>query len=138
MALAPHRYTREIRKHCARNVHLFAVPDAGKSLRFSIARSAAIVRVKNKRVVVCVFTLGMSGGNFEDAGSRLACKFFEPRLQCFAKCNGTRFCRDATVLRDNPVGSSHQYFENPCPAGAELSLTEDVTSQAQAQPGPMS
>src|SRR5271156_538470 len=38
------------------------------------------------------------------------------------------------MLRDNPVGSSHQCLENPRPAGAELSLTEDVTSPFQAEP----
>jgi hypothetical protein len=38
------------------------------------------------------------------------------------------------MLRDNPVGSSHQCLENPRPAGAELPLTEDVTSPFQAEP----
>jgi integrase len=38
------------------------------------------------------------------------------------------------MLRDNPVGSSQQCLENPRPAGAELSLTEDVTSPFQAEP----
>jgi hypothetical protein len=38
------------------------------------------------------------------------------------------------MLRDNRVGSSHQCLENPRPAGAELSLTEDVTSPFQAEP----
>ena len=41
------------------------------------------------------------------------------------------------MLSDNPVSSSHQCFENRRPARTELSLTEDVTSQAQAQLGPM-
>jgi hypothetical protein len=38
------------------------------------------------------------------------------------------------MLRDNPAGSSQQCLENPRPAGAELSLTEDVTSPFQAEP----
>jgi hypothetical protein len=38
------------------------------------------------------------------------------------------------MLRDNPTGSSQQCLENPRPAGAELSLTEDVTSPFQAEP----
>ena len=38
------------------------------------------------------------------------------------------------MLRDNPVGSSHQCLENPRPARVELSLTEDVTSPFQAEP----
>jgi hypothetical protein len=38
------------------------------------------------------------------------------------------------MLRDNRVGSSHQCLENPRPTGAELSLTEDVTSPFQAEP----
>jgi hypothetical protein len=38
------------------------------------------------------------------------------------------------MLRDNPVGSSHRCLENPRPNGAELSLTEDVTSPFQAEP----
>jgi hypothetical protein len=38
------------------------------------------------------------------------------------------------MLRDNRVSSSHQCLENPRPAGAELSLTEDVTSPFQAEP----
>ena len=38
------------------------------------------------------------------------------------------------MLRDNRVGSLHQCLENPRTAGAELSLTEDVTSPFQAEP----
>jgi hypothetical protein len=38
------------------------------------------------------------------------------------------------MLRDNPAGSSQQCLEYPRPAGAKLSLTEDVTSPFQAEP----
>src|ERR1019366_7635066 len=75
-----------------------------------------------------------------------------------ARRNGSGLCRDATMLRDSLVGSSHRCgaawkrltlpiisqntvsgrktpcLENPRPAGAETSLTENVTSPFQAEP----
>ena len=87
------------------------------------------------------------------------CKLFHPSYNDLAGRNGSRHCRDATMLRDNLVGLIEPMLssaganplalrtarkkpsddrppclENPRPEGAELTLTENAPPPFHAEP----